>query len=68
LIYKIGIIFGKQFRKWYWRTHNHKYYWGIVRYVSDFNNDVAFDPAIEKFLDDLLYTKNTVENKNAKHN
>jgi hypothetical protein len=57
MIYYLGLILGKRFRVWYWRTHGKRYYWGIIRSIKELPQEPVVFPTLgpsEKEFDDFL--------------
>lgn len=56
MIYLIGIILGKRFRVWYWRTFKHRWYWGLARCIEEIPvvNRSEFSERYEEFLNGIL--------------
>jgi hypothetical protein len=56
MIYYLGIILGRRFRLWYWRTHKDRWHWGLVRAAAEIPihspHDVR-DP-LDDFINGLL--------------
>lgn len=52
MIYLLGLICGRRFRVWYWRTHGHRWHWGIVRCVDEIPVKSPFE--VRDRLDDFM--------------
>lgn len=38
----------KRFRVWYWRTHEHRYIWGLYQFVQDEFEPIIIDATEEE--------------------
>ena len=53
MIHLLGKIFGKRFRIWYWRTHKHKWYWGVITFMYDSKNILPVEELSQAIDEDM---------------
>ena len=56
-IHYFGLIAGKRFRIWYYRTHNNIWLWGLIRFFEEadpFIMPPPFDDPISKYMEDFF--------------